>query len=486
MKRSALCFSAIAVALVALALFLRLARLPNESVDGDEMFSLRVATAPAPRALEMIRKDLVHPPLYYVLLKWTLPDRGSISALDLRLLSLAAGAALLIPVMLAGSAIVPLRAPAILAACLLALNQTQIFYSQQARSYALFCFFAAMLLLWSLLMDRFQHTRTYWLLGTVLMAASLYIHYFACFYCAAVVLPAVVASGLKRVRMLAVITLGLASAAFLPWIYQETTVYHEKGGLSLNLGWNNRPSLYDLKATLADSLGEPDFYKAANVEVLVGAALLGLGLLPGPRADDRSLNLRVRLTLGLWALMPPIVTFFLAREPLLLPIFGVRHVLPSMLAALILISAGLWRLAQYASARLRVKVLVTGAAALGVLQLFPVWKHWHGPTREPYAAVAQRLEQMHSGLPVYTSWYYGIAEPVSFYLQGRLAVQQLPLYPAQLPDDLILLYRPAAQFEVAAVQAVLASFDVLQQSYYSADQSIAGTRLLVLRRHAKL
>lgn len=485
MRESVLRFWGIAISVVALALFFRLARISHESVDGDEMFSLRIAEAETPQAWSLIRQDLVHPPLYYLLLNLTLPTTRPASALDLRMLSLASGAALLVVVTLAGWVVLPLRGPAILTAFLLALNKTQIFYSQQARSYALFCLVTGLLLLWSLLLDRYQRTVVYWLAGTVLMTTLLYIHYFACFYCAAVVLPIVLASRSKQTRVRAVLSLMLAFTAFLPWISQESSVYRENAGLSRNLGWMKRPSVYDLNVTLDDNLGEPDFDKATNLELSIGAVLVVLALLPGSREHGEWLDIRIKTTLALLALMPPVVCFLLAREPLLLPIFGERHLLPSMPAALILVSFGLWRLASLAAKPLRVAVLVTGVVVLAGLQLFPVWKHWHGTARVPYEAIANRLRMSDSRLPVYTTWYYGIAEPVSFYLKGSMQVQGIPLHPAeQLPDKCILLYRPASDFEIPAVLPILESFDVLEQQYYSADESGAGTRLVVLQRRA--
>src|SRR6202043_31851 len=119
------------------ALFLRLSPISSESVDGDELFSRRVALSGTSQALNLVRRDLVHPPLYYLLLKMTLPNGRSASALDMRVLSLTAGTASIMVLILIGFAAPPLRGPSILAAFLLALNKNHIFYNQQARSYAL-------------------------------------------------------------------------------------------------------------------------------------------------------------------------------------------------------------------------------------------------------------------------------------------------------------------------------------------------------------
>jgi len=73
-------------------------------------------------------------------------------------------------------------------------------------------------------------------------------------------------------------------------------------------------------------------------------------------------------------------------------------------------------------------VLVIGAIILSVFQAIPVWSQWPMPSREPYAAIAERLRHTDLDLPVYTTWPYGIGEPVSFYLkQSRRVSVSFPL-----------------------------------------------------------
>lgn len=475
-------FLGVSICIIFVAFFLRLAPISNESVDGDEMFSRHVAMSETSQALNLVRQDLVHPPLYYLLLKETLPKGSPASALDIRLLSLAAGIASILIVILTGFLVAPLRGPAILAAFLLALNKTHIFYSQQARSYALFCFLAAMLLLWALLMDRYELSWMYWPVGTALMMALLYTHYFGAFYSAAVILPVVLAKNPKRRKILAVASGLVAFSVFLPWIFQEVSVYRGKAGISSNLAWEGLPTFFDLKMIFADHLGIPDFRGATSLVFLIGAVLICCALLlPNSRKEEEVLNFRSKLTLAFMALMPPVLMFVLTLWPLRLPIFGERHVLPSMAATLLLVSYGLWRLAARASKPFRVLVLASGAIILSVFQALPVWSNWPGPSREPYAAIADWLKHTHLPLPVYTTWPYGIGEPVAFYLEGSRPIEELLADPAKLPDKCIVLYRPAAPAEDAAVHSLLNRFGITEEKYYSAHNSRWGTRLLVLQ-----
>jgi predicted membrane-bound mannosyltransferase len=83
------------VLIVLVGASLRVITLGHEAVDGDELFSRRVAVLPIHQMLPAIRADLVHPPFYYFLLKAGLSLWGS-SALGIRLWSLLFGL-LLIP-----------------------------------------------------------------------------------------------------------------------------------------------------------------------------------------------------------------------------------------------------------------------------------------------------------------------------------------------------------------------------------------------------
>ncbi|MEO8657428.1 MAG: hypothetical protein ABI693_03115 [Bryobacteraceae bacterium] len=470
----------VAILLVALALFLRLAWISAESVDGDELFSLRVASADVPQALNLIKQDLVHPPLYYLALKLTLPDSRPVSPTRIRFLSLAAGATCIVIVILAGYIATPLRSPAILAALLLALNKTHIFYSQQARSYALFCLLVGMLLVWSCLMERHGYKWMYWLTGTTVMVALFYTHYFGIFYSAAVVLPVVLTNNSKRLRMQAVASLALACALFLPWVYQILPVYQNKSGISSNLGWQGLPTLYDLKMTFADYLGIPDFTGATTLVLVAGTILIAIALLPAFRNEHQPLGSRTKFTLALMLVMPPVLAFILSRWPFNLPIFGERHVLPSILAALLLACYGLWRLSSLASKPSR--VLAGGVTILFLLQVLPLWNDWPGPSRVPYAAIADTLGRTDRELPVYTTWPYGIGEPVAFYLQRSRPIDELPADPTTLPEKCIVLYRPAAPREDTAVHSLFHQFEITSQQYYSPHNSVWGTRLLVLHK----
>lgn len=487
MKLSLPLLQLVAVVLVlATALFLRLAPISSESVDGDELFSRRVALSQVPQALNLVKQDLVHPPLYYLLLKLTLPNGRPASAMDIRILSLTFGAASTIVLILVGVAKTQLRRPSILAALLLALNKEHIFYSQEARSYALFTFLVGALFLWCLFMERQEQEWTYWVVGTSIMISLVYTHYYGAFYCAAVVIPIAFGNFPSALKIKALVTSALAFATLLPWVWLEAVVYREKAGLSSNLAWQGLPTLFDLKMTFANYLGIPNFRGATSLVFLIETVLICVALLPSFRGVKalNALDSRTRATLASMALAPPVLAFLLTKWPFHLPIFDERHVLPSIVAFLLLVSYGLWRLTLDALRRFQISAFLLGGIILVGFSGLPVYSDWPGPSREPYAAMANWLSHTDLDFPVYTTWPYGIGEPVEFYCERGRHIDAFPTDPAKLPSRCIVLYRPAAPQEDAAVTSLSGRFDIIEEKYYSARNSRWGTNVRVLQKRA--
>ncbi len=123
-------FTFLAIFVVLAASCLRILTLQRESVDGDELFSRRVAMANTETAFRLAKEDLVHPPLYYFVLKTLLPVTGT-GANGIRLLSLVSGVASIVVVLLWGVAVPALKRPTLLAAALLAINPTHIFIASK-------------------------------------------------------------------------------------------------------------------------------------------------------------------------------------------------------------------------------------------------------------------------------------------------------------------------------------------------------------------
>jgi hypothetical protein len=453
------------------ACLLRGVSLPMESLDGDELFSRSVILKAPSAALETIRQDLVHPPLFYFALKATTLLAGS-DAVGVRILSLICGVITILSLWLWGWAEPKLRWSVAAASVLIVLNPTHVYYSQQARSYSLYSLLVCLLAAWAFRIDHDGHRKTFWAIGAGIMISVVYTHYYGWLYIMSVVIPIGLFEHKHRCRVAVCVT--IAILLFVPWIFAVLPVYAAKHGLAYNLGWQGQPTYYELIQVWADSVGVPDIRRGMSVSMLTIILLSMLALAYSWR-EDCPRGRRVTLTVAMLAVLPPSFTFLISQEPLALPIFGQRHLLPSLFATVALVCCGLWRLAWHTATPY--KVLVCGTAFLFLLQGSALWKVWPGPRRQPYADIAKDLGNR-KGAAVYTTHQYLIGEPVSFYLDGKRRVYPLP---AKLPAESVVLYRPVIRREAGAVHRTTQPCEVSRLKYYSAEASAFGTQMLLVK-----
>jgi mannosyltransferase len=142
----------------------------------DEAFSHLFATLPLDLAWQAMIVDAVHPPLYYLLLRPWLTLAGD-SEFALRFLSALAGVLTVALLLRVGRDWLGERAAG-WAAFLLALNPLHVWYSQEARMYALLGFLSLAVLaaFWRVLRRR---RRGDWAILGVLSALAYVTHYFA-------------------------------------------------------------------------------------------------------------------------------------------------------------------------------------------------------------------------------------------------------------------------------------------------------------------
>ncbi len=128
------------VAILLVATYLRAYRLQDESLWYDEGFSIALARASPAEAVAWTAQD-VHPPLYYLLLHlWVRPCGDS--AFSVRGLSALAGMAT-VPLLYAVGKRISGPSAGLLAALLTAVSPLYIYYSREARMYALLTLLAA-------------------------------------------------------------------------------------------------------------------------------------------------------------------------------------------------------------------------------------------------------------------------------------------------------------------------------------------------------
>lgn len=270
--------------LTALGLAVRFAGLGVQSYHHDEVITAaRVIPGEFEHMLRQVKGSESNPPLYYVL-AWGWAKAFGTGEIGLRSLLALFGAATVPVVFLVGRELASRRA-GLIAAAIVAVNPMLIWYSQEARSYAVLVFFGALALLFFVRALRTGRGRdlALWALASALALCS---HYFAVFAVAieAAWLLVALRSRWRLVlpALAAVLAVGLA---LLPLISAQDNPTH--------IGWIDHSPLptrlFETGASfLAGETGhviaEPPRERFALVPVaLIGVALLLVALRGSPR-----------------------------------------------------------------------------------------------------------------------------------------------------------------------------------------------------------
>ena len=229
--RSSLVTTVLLLALVFLALGLRLYRLDNQSLWYDEGFSVYLAGMGLEQITARTAAD-IQPPLYYYLLHgWILLFGDSEWAL--RALSVLFGV-LTVPLLYGVARLLfRSRAAGLLAALLIAVSPLHVWYGQEARMYTLLtflCLLSSYTLLLAIDARRTWTMALLWVAYSATTVAALYTHYFAIFVLAfqVVYLLAILAvQGFRPLRLLlGSLASGLAILLlYLPWLPYLYTRY---------------------------------------------------------------------------------------------------------------------------------------------------------------------------------------------------------------------------------------------------------------------
>ncbi len=316
------------LALTALAAALRFSTLDLQSLWYDEAFTpVHVLHASLSSTLHAVVHTENTPPLWYVL-EWAITRVLGTGAVALRLLSAFAGV-VTVPVAWAIAGELSSRRAAVACAAFVAVNPLLVWYSQEARAYALFVLFAALAMLYFLraLNDPGHGSRRSANLAAFAISGSLALltHYFAVFLLAPMVLLLAWDSERRRAALGAIAALGIVCLALLPLISAQGghgTQWIGEWALSSRL--QAIPQYY-LTSYYGAALGH-------GIELLVALPILaGLGF-------------------GLWRVLTPreergaLIALAVAAGGILLPIllvaFGADYLAPrNLVAAMIPVSA---------------------------------------------------------------------------------------------------------------------------------------------------
>lgn len=223
----------------------------------DEIFSVHAAEHPWETIISFVAKDLIHPPLFYILLKlWTVV--GGESLFWLRLLPVIFSVIALFPFWMLCRELKLKTSTTIVALSLFAVNGSLIKYAQEVRMYSLLLLLS-LVSIW--LFSRFYFRgKSFWLL-TAVNILLIYTHYFGWLVITAEVVAILIAQRIKILRTL--LMLGITVAAFLPWIYAIVRFTEPGPGVEQNIGWIARPGIASIFEFAFDMV-EPFYYQQSS------------------------------------------------------------------------------------------------------------------------------------------------------------------------------------------------------------------------------
>ena len=308
----------------------------------DEIFSVHAAEHDWSSLWSFVALDLIHPPLFYILLKiWILIGGDGLAWLRV------------LPVLLAVIAIFPFISlckelkisfwTSLFGLLLLAVNGSLIKYSQEVRMYSLLMCLS-LFSMW-LFTRYFQKGKSLVAL-TIINVFLVWTHYFGWFVIVSEIAAILI---FQRIKWRAIVLMfGVALASFVPWIISVAFAAKEGSGLSQNIGWMARPGIGSILQLKLAGL-EPFYFQASSADpvsiyrisipmlLIVGAGfvLFLLGWAKHQSDQKRAVELTA-IFAGL-----PLFAAFVASWLLPYSIWGTRHLIIifvpiSILVALVL------------------------------------------------------------------------------------------------------------------------------------------------------
>ncbi len=396
------------------AVGVRVIRLDSQGLWFDEAYTVFVARLPLREAWAALVADGVHPPLYYGLIRLALSFGASESALRL-------------PSVLLGAAAVPMlfylgrrwagEPAALIAAVLLMLSPLAIWYSREARMYALLGWgYLACLLAFDALLERWTGWRA---LAFILAHAFAYsTHYFA------LLLPlielAYLAIRLRSHPGVLVRWIWLQALAAIP-LLAWATVLATRPGQYFGIGWIPAPRPVDLLLTMMNfTFGSTAPQPAWQWAALAACGLMTLLGLRYVWPSDRG-----KILTTLWASLPIVITFLASLRR---PVYMDRFLVGSLPALLLLVAAGLASLRGWRA-----------AATAALLSCLFAWSairfvYQPGQPKEQWREAGAYLQRARPGETIVPR-IAQILVPLSYYYAGAVSITPMEFNRQVTPLD---------------------------------------------------
>jgi uncharacterized membrane protein len=394
---------------------LRFATLGVQSYHHDEIVTAsRVLRSDFWHAMNAVGFSESAPPLYYAL-AWFWTQLTGTGEYGLRSLSALAGVAT-IPVAFSIGAELRGRRAGLMAAALVAVNPMLLWYSQEARAYALLVLLCSVSLLYCVRAQRSGRRRDFTAWG-VASALALATHYFAVFTLLAEALILLRRRGRESLAGLWIV--GLTAAALAPLAIRQMSYGHAEWIGNFTLGhrlWETAATFFT--GETADIIGRPGRPALAFVPL---ALALGSLLLLARRADrEERRAVAIPLGVGLVAIAVPVVLALVSTSK---DYVLARNVIPALVPLLVALAIGF----TLPAARRLGTVLGAGLVAYSLV--FCVWASASPDLQRPdWNAVADRLGEPEAPRATVT-WTLGEASLRYYLSTGAFQVKAAEGYP---------------------------------------------------------
>lgn len=426
------------VAMASVYVAMRLRALASAPLGFDEIFSLRAARESWREMFAIIADDIVHPPLFYVLLKiWV--GIGGHSVLWVRLLPAVLAILALLPlVALCRELRIPKRTTT-LALAFMALNSYLIAYAQELRMYSLVMLLAlcSMFLFVRFVNASAEKTTTTLLVLTATNLLLVSAHYYA-WAIVAIEFAFLFTRGRRKLLGFLLVTLVII-LCYTPWLYVVTraALDPQRGNMG-NLAWLPRPSIVNLFGFYAALTGAAPYVWRQPLRLLTSFVTLLVFAAPALLLIWRDIKQRrtrasPAILLATLAFAPALFVF-LASLALPRSIWHQRYLIIVAVPYILLAAVGIDRLRPQA---LRVCV-ITLALAWTVFAGFnePVYSD-----RFAWEDVADKLRRAETS-----------QRQVTVYAHGGMIALPLRYYLAELGDNRFQIFRVDGSEELEDVR----------------------------------
>ncbi|MBA2378081.1 MAG: glycosyltransferase family 39 protein [Blastocatellia bacterium] len=351
--------SAIIVGVAAVYVALRIAGIAESCLWFDEIFGVHAAEHPWGEMFGFIAQDLIHPPLFYVVLKLWMAIGGD-GVWWLRLLPVVFSVLAMFPFLQICRELKLRYFAVVVAFTLFAVNGALIKYAQEVRMYSMLLFLSLMSV-W--LFTRYFVKGKSFVVLVIVNLLMVHTHYYGWLVVGAEI--AAIAA-FQRIKLRETLLMaGITAAGFLPWAWAVVSAARGGADVGQNIGWIERPAVGAVAGLLLDVV-EPFYFQLNSAEpasifvisvpllLLIGYAAIRY-LQGSPNIDEK----RNAYLLGILTCVPVFAALLLSWT---LPhsVWGSRHLIVVFAPFLILSAVFLTELKNTIERTLVLTLIGTG------------------------------------------------------------------------------------------------------------------------------